>query len=291
MKIAHFIVQGVRIVVSKLVICSVMAIGMAAPAHAASDTFHQLYTVSPGTSVTVHNRNGDVSVHPWNQPKVEVYAEKHAERAEDLQHVSIEVAVGESIEIETVHLVENLQVSVNYRIQVPIGVAVPKVRSSNGNVEMADLQGNVEVKTSNGQVVMNRIAGNVQVDSSNCGIIMQDVEGTVFGDTSNADIQFRNVGGVLGAETSNGSILAEISTMPAEEVKIKTSNGPISLYLSDELNARIEMKTSNGTIAIRHPGIVPQTAAGNTFQGVLGNSGGTLLSVKTSNSAIILERL
>lgn len=137
---------------------------------------------------------------------------------------------------------------------------------------------------------MTHIGGNVEADTSNGDVTIQDVEGLVYADTSNSDILIRNVQGVLEAETSNGSIVTDIPAMPADKVRIKASNGPITLYVSDRVNARIKMKTSNGRILINHPRIPPRTASRKTFEGTIGN-GGNLLSVKTSNNTITLERL
>lgn len=259
-------------------------------AYAASDIFHQYYDVNAQTRLEIDNKNGDVTVQRWDQPQIEVYAEKQAQQGEDLDKVKIEVTVGETIRVETIHLVENPNVSVFYRIHIPTGVIVPQVRSSNGQIMISDTRGDIVVKTSNGKIIMERIDGSIEAKTSNGAIRIQAVQGSVAAETSNESITIREIMTVLRAETSNGDISVDIPAMPENDVQLKTSNASITLSLAPDLDAAIRLKTSNGAIHILHQAIITQSSSKHSFQGTIGKGGKTIFG-KTSNGSITLEIL
>lgn len=259
-------------------------------ANAATETFDETYHVKPGTRLELRNRNGSVTIQGWGQPNVKVTAEKETRWGGKLKNVEIKVTLGETMTIETIHLVKNPKVSVAYDVRVPTGVIVGEVRTSNGKIEINGTQGNATVETSNGKIEIENVRGDIEARTSNGKIEIEDVDGLVSAETSNGNIEIENVGGIQNAETSNGSIEAEIPAIHDDDIRIRTSNGPIQLYLSPDLNANIEVKTSNGKIAVRNLEIVTSDISETKLTGKIGNGGPTLYG-KTSNGSIEILRL
>jgi DUF4097 and DUF4098 domain-containing protein YvlB len=251
---------------------------------AVTEMFHETYEVTSGTPLQVRNINGGIRISTWDKDYVDVAAEKKELIGGNVKNVKIEVTVGDSMLIETVHLVKNPRVSVNYTISVPAAIVVESVKSSNGAITLRDVHGDVMAETSNGAIDITGNTGKVKAKTSNGAIELSRIEGYVEAKTSNGAIKITGVSGVVSAETSNGSISAEIPDIQ-NDVRIKTSNGSIKAYLSPELDVNLEVKTSNGKIGLHDIEILTREVSKTSLKGRLGD-GGLLLNIKSSNGSI-----
>ncbi len=279
-----------KVTLLALCVMFLVAFMMVFSANAATETFDESYQVEPGTKLELRNKNGNVTIRRWDQSQVKVFAKKKTHRGGKLENVKVEVTLGETMNIETIHLVRNPKVSVTYDVQVPAEVIVQYVDTSNGKISLEGTQGDVTVKSSNGKIEIEHVKGNIDAKTSNGKIEIADVDGFVNAQTSNGSVEIKEVTGVRGVKTSNGGIEVEIPAIGDKEVQIKTSNGAVKVYLSPELNANIEIKTSNGKITIEDLEIVASKISKNQVQGELGD-GGPKIFVKTSNGKIDLHKL
>ena len=273
-------------VVVLAVVCAIF------PVHADTEIFENTYQIEPDTVLELDNRNGRVTIEQWDQVQVSVWAEKKTRGWGKLENVEIRVSTGKTLLIETVELVKNPRVSVDYAIKVPADFTVSSVRTSNGAIQIEGVQGNMELKTSNGRIEAKHVKGNLTANTSNGRIKMSDIQGIVKAESSNGSIEMTEVLGIRGAETSNGSIEVEIATIDDHEMLLKTSNGSITLYVSPDLQATFDMKTSNGEITL-HDDLELTVSGGiskTKLQGKLGG-GGPEISMKTSNGNINLHAL
>ncbi len=257
---------------------------------AATETFHETYTVEAGTPLTLDNRNGSITINVWEKDTVDVIAKKKTNLGGKLSNVEIQVNIDDTMSIETVYLVKNPRVSVEYAITVPASMPIEQAESSNGAITLEGTTGDVAVRTSNGSIKVRKHAGNVSAHTSNGSIDMKQLTGVVKADTSNGNIDITGASGIEEAETSNGNISVEVAELHADEVTLKTSNGKIKMFLLSELNADLEMRTSNGKISIHDIEIVTRESSKTQFKGRLGN-GGKTLTAKTSNGSIEVRAL
>lgn len=285
-----------------------LSFGMVLPAGANTEVFEQHYDVEPGTRLELKNRNGEVRISQWDESRVRVYAKKKAQPGGNLKKVDIIVETGDTLRIETVYLVNNPRVTVNYEIHVPAGTIVAAVENSNGLIRLENIEGGSSVKTSNGKIVIRNAAGNILAETSNGEIDIQDVTGDVTAETSNGSISISSVTGIASGKTSNGKIKvekvgglrdlttssgyieAEIPAIFTEDLLLKNSNGAIKVKLPSGLNAELELKTSNGNINLHEIEVLTSKVSKNSLKGRIG-AGGALLKMKTSNGAIDLYPL
>ncbi|MEW5785181.1 MAG: DUF4097 family beta strand repeat-containing protein [Bacillota bacterium] len=229
-------------------------------------------TVAAADELTLelHNRNGNVDIHSWNQDYVDVVAIKESVWGKDeLEHVRILVdSTTEKICVETEYLKRNARVSVMYQIRVPANVSVSIVETSNGSINIQGVSGDLIAETSNGSVEI------------------RNVDGSVRAATSNGKIDITGVAGVQEVKTSNGSISVEMPQITGD-TSIRTSNGSIKVYLADDLDANLEADTSNGKIDVHAVSLTVETVNNTYLKGKLG-SGGALLDLSTSNGSIDL---
>jgi len=268
-----------------------------------TEEFLETYPVENNTSVTVKNKNGHITVKFWDEDVIEVYGLKKTYWGEkELEKANVSVTTGTDFHIETVFSERFVEVSVDLRISVPSNVTVSTIKSSNGDIDVEGLQGELTVTTSNGKISVTGHRGNVTADSSNDNMYFRDITGNVNAETSNGKVYVERVSGEVHAEsdnggiiikdaesvkkasTSNGDVRVEFRTIPEGGSSIRSSNGDLKVYIPAEMNATMEMRTSSGDLDFHGFDIQMK---GEYYKGKLG-SGGPLLSIRTSNGDIDL---
>ncbi|TYL53387.1 DUF4097 family beta strand repeat-containing protein [Agromyces mariniharenae] len=141
--------------------------------------------------------------------------------------------------------------SVDYTIDVPAGVDV-RGQTSNGAIKLSAV-GAVEVGTSNGRIELEDVQGAVDVETSNGRIEGEGLNGDgIRAETSNGAIDLElGTPQDVEARTSNGSI--ELS-VPADSYRIttETSNGGTDIGVANDPDGRftLDLRTSNGSITV-----------------------------------------
>ncbi len=138
--------------------------------------------------------------------------------------------------------------SVSFKVYVPSGVS-SDLRTSGGNVALANLNGEQKGVTSGGNINVNNLKGNVNVRTSGGNIDIETFNGNMEAVTSGGNIGAENAKGGLKLKTSGGNIrLASVSgTLDAS-----TSGGNIGADISD-LGERITLSTSGGNVNVNMP--------------------------------------
>ena len=89
----------------------------------------------------------------------------------------------------------------------------------------------------------------VEANTSNGDIHIDDVSGNLRLRTSNGEIAASNVGSQVDAATSNGSVhiaLGHVGTAP--QIRVRSSNGNIHIRVPKDFNTHVNASTSNGSI-------------------------------------------
>ncbi|UCD19083.1 MAG: DUF4097 family beta strand repeat protein [candidate division WOR-3 bacterium] len=242
-----------------------------------TEEFQETYRVSPDTRLTIENINGDIKIIQWSEDHVEVYAQKKTNHGqEELDKVRIDVTTDGILRVRTEYLEEKVRASVHYVLSVPSDVVVDLVKTSNGCIDLEEIQGDTEIVTSNGDVNLQHVTGSVLIQ------------------TANGEIQIKGKTMVREASTSNGDIRIDIHGVPEGGSTIATSNGSIDLYVSDGLNADLRGATSQGKISTKGLALQSRfnaTAQSATFVTGEVGAGGNLIDLSTSNGDVRLYRL
>lgn len=133
--------------------------------------------------------------------------------------------------------------------------------TSNGSVELTDIQGRVEAVTANGKISAGSISGSVKAQTVNGEVVIRDTGGGVHAAASNGKVTLSSVKGDAIARTENGSVkIKDVSG----RVQTETENGSVRLE-SAEMAGDWQASTSNGRITVRLP-----AGAGFKVQGSAG---------------------
>ena len=262
-----------------------------------TETLREDLSVAEEENFTLETFNGRVEVVGWDKNTVRVVAEKRmeiqrkdkklfkkrlpftSESEADAYFAELKMDIqqeGDGVQVHTLRPKHKrgVELSVRYEIYLPKAMGI-SVDTSNGSVLVSNTDGSVSAHSSNGRIHIAKASGPVIVQTSNGKVVCEDVRSSV-------DIQ-----------TSNGKItvLHPASLARGDQIRCRTSNGTIRLGLDSQSQFSMEADTTNGQIrsdfeiaGARQPGKRTHLA------GVIG-TGGTTVSLRTSNGSINIEKL
>lgn len=271
--------------------------------------YRETFSVKPGTSLKVFNKNGNIAVNSWDRDYVEVEAfMKRYWWTILVKEPVIDVTPGKEFVVRTLYSTIFSQIiSVQYRITVPKGVPVTHVETSTGKINLDEVSGDVEAKTSTGEIQIHDVDGFVRAVTSTGKIKVDEVSRDVDAKTSTGEIQIHKVngfvkavtscgkiditgvGGLSGARTNTGAISVEVPAI-RDNLEIRSSNGSITVFLSPEIAAQLEVNTSNGQITFENLPLTVNESSKTMLAGKLGEGGGRI-NIRTSNGSINLKKL
>jgi len=234
---------------------------LAGPALAAQETFSKTYPLAENGRVSLDNVNGDLHVKVWSRNEVKVEAVKEADSESALQELRIDIdATPDRVDIDTHyperhgHWHHGDHASVDYTLTVPRTAAVEGVSLVNGDLDIADLEGRLEVDLVNGDIRASGLGGSAHVES---------VNGTV-------ELSFARLASKdrVGAKSVNGRIEVGLPASVGADLRASTVSGRLSNEFGVPVNkhrfvgaemegaiagggADISLETVNGPIAVR----------------------------------------
>ncbi len=256
------------------IILVLIAVGLSGCFGQATKEFKNEYESDENTILQVSNINGPITITPWSGDTVVVDATIRSSIGEsELNNIQIEVTENNNlIDIVTKYLGSgSVQVSTDMNINAPTYVTIDSVTTSNGEVKISGIKGNITAHSSNG------------------AIIIKNVNGYVDASSSNGRVEIKDTTGIVNVHSSNGDIYTEVFNFK-ENITISTSNGKISVYINPALNANIDMTTSNGRVSTSGLSLDLTITEERHKEGKLGNGGNNII-ITTSNGDINLYKL
>lgn len=265
-----FALVGAILVITALTGCSAVVSDVIS-VFQITETVEEAHRVKAGTVLEIQNTNGSITVRSGGGDAVHIHAVKRAFSRADLNELQIEVTIGAAMTIRSVHPRSASSAGIDYEITLPPTVELKAAASSNGEIRVQDVRGDVLAMTSNGS------------------IRLTNVDGYVSATTSNGSIHIEGCRGVAGARTSNGNIVADITGL-REDVELRSSNGSVNAYLVTDLSANISLATSNGRVSAEHENLVVSTSSRTSLTGQVGE-GGMTLRMRTSNGNVNVHQI
>jgi DUF4097 and DUF4098 domain-containing protein YvlB len=184
-----------------------------------TEEFHQTYPLTANGRVELDNINGAVHITAWDKNEVKVDAVKRAHDPDQLKRAEIRVdAHSDSISIETHYTQDDdwgshhNPASVEYTVSVPRNARLDEIKLINGELDIADVTGEVRASCINGKLMARGLAGNTQLSTIN----------------SRLEAEFRQLG--------------------TESIELSSVNGHVDVTLPSDAKASIEANTVHGGI-------------------------------------------
>mgnify|MGYP001366397406 FL=1 len=173
---------------------------------------------------------------------------------------------------------------VKLEVKVPASFSVD-LESDNGEINVRDLDGDVNVLTDNGKMHVLDIGGNVILQSDNGLIRATNIDGAVDVQTDNGMIYIDNIGSELLAQTETGKIEVESPRMSGNW-EVVTDVGMIDVTIPDTVSTTIRAETELGNTFSDFP----LRDDRNDVVGVVGDGNYNML-LKTSAGRIGIKQM
>lgn len=216
----------------------------------------QTFDVGESPKIVVVTFNGRISLTVAGDGVVEAKVRKRGSGTSsdaakrDLDNVNVRMTqLGNVVRIEA-RRIDDVQTLGNSGADVDVTVPASssvELRTQNGRVESANVEGTVLVRTSNGSITT-RGGHNLDLDTSNGGISANAPSGRVILRTSNGSIDILAADeATVTASTSNAPITFS-GSLGAGAHTFETSNGDIELTLPGDAAFQLDGQTSNGAV-------------------------------------------
>lgn len=225
-----------------------------------SAEWRKSYDLQPGGRVEIRNVNGKIDVEPSNGRTLEVIAVKTAKAGspeaakEALERIEIaEQASDGSVRIETrlprsSGLFRGGSGEVHYTVRMPASTD-SAFHTVNGGIEVAGLNGRLELETTNG------------------------------------GIKAHDVGGAVQASTTNGGIEVDVTRVTDDGVSLSCTNGGIRLRVPPDAKATISASVTNGGINAEGLSLETTQSSRRRLEARL-NGGGPQIKIEGTNGGI-----
>ncbi|MFN3188891.1 MAG: DUF4097 family beta strand repeat-containing protein [Aureliella sp.] len=239
----------------------------------------QELTTEPLVALDVSTYNGNVTIRPADEQKVEMevtykaYGATQEDADANVKELTCDIQADKgTLILKATKPSNQWMASAAFDLKAPRNCNL-KIVTSNGTVDVADFDSPIKVQTSNGTVKLANISGSIDAGTSNGTISAKNTVGPVQLSTSNGRINF--AGYLVGTEN-----------------RFSTSNGRVEVALPVDCYARINAKTSNGKVKCSLPNEEIK-ASKRSLEAMVGlpQSGQpeASLSVRSSNGSITIK--
>src|SRR4051794_726336 len=162
--------------------------------------------------------------------------------------------------------------------------------TSGGDVEIAGANGKLDVHTSGGTIHLSDASGPADLRTSGGSIKVEKIGGDLHAHSSGGSIKIDEARGVIDASTSGGSVTARFAAAPHGDSNLSTSGGSISVSLPANANLDLDAHASGGGVDSELPVTVVGKHNEDSLNGKI-NAGGPRLVLRTSGGSINVRRL
>lgn len=294
--------------------------GLTLVAHAKIErVVEKSFAVQPGGMLTVETQSGNVRVLTSSDPTVRIVAKETIKASSDEEASELLKNLSLSLEqtsdgVEAIAKYEKSGSGLHWGswppVQVSFTITTPttynvRLKTSGGDVSVADLAGKVHARTSGGNIALGKIAGDVdagtsggdvrlgegrgrvKLNTSGGNIEVDHAVGPTSLDTSGGNIKIGQVENTLEASTSGGNVSAGIVGALKGDCSLSTSGGRVRTTVDRTVAFNLDASTSGGdveaeglTITIEKGGLGKSRLAGKV------NGGGPLLKLRSSGGDI-----
>ncbi len=279
-----------------------------------SDQWSKTFAVSGTPEFRARTSDANIRIQVWEKNAIEArVTTKNWKIGGDGIEI-LERQSGDLVELEVRYPHRYFSISWKNR-RVDIEVFVPKavrlnLRTGDGDADVRGLTGEVTIHTGDGNLQLEQLEGVIRATTSDGDIDVRDAKGDLTFETGDGHVRLENIEGKLHASTSDGNVkvtgrfeVMEIKTgdgrieakalagsKMAADWLLRTNDGSLTLQLPDDFEADLDVKTGDGYIDLDLPVQISGRPRSNSLRGKL-NAGGRVLTIKTGDGSVYLQRL
>lgn len=182
-----------------------------------------------------------------------------------------------------------------YRFRLHVRVQVPReynvdFHTGSGNVQIADVRGDIDGRTGAGNIVLGRIDGRVDVTSGAGNVDVERAVGSIRAQSGAGNITLDNVSGDVRAMTGAGNVVARISSQPDGDSRLESGAGNVTAYVGPSVGLTVDAHASVGSANCDYDLRVRGKWMSKSFSGAI-NGGGPELNMRSGVGNVSLRRM
>jgi hypothetical protein len=187
-----------------------------------------------------------------------------------------------------------------HREQTRVTVETPaqltlQAKTSDGNVTLSGLQGDLGLTTGDGNVTLDHVSGNLRIKSGDGQVKVTNADGAIEAHTSDGNLSVDGLFHAFALHTSDGTLDLNLreGTKLTEATTIQSSDGSVTIRLPQSFAADLNVHTSDGHVDCALPLVMDHYQSGGGGHELRGklNGGGTPLTIHTSDGNVKIESL
>jgi Putative adhesin len=171
-----------------------------------------------------------------------------------------------------------------------------QARTSDGNLTLSGLQGDLSLTTGDGNVTLDHVSGNLRIKSGDGQVKITNADGAIDARTSDGNLSVDGLFHALALHTSDGTLDLSLreGTKLAAASTIQSSDGSVTIRVPQSFAADLNVHTSDGHVDCTLPVTMDNYQSGgdqsHQFRGKL-NGGGAPLTIHTSDGNVKIQYL
>jgi len=273
-----------------------------------SDEIRQSFKLTPGTRVEISSIRGPVEIETSNGDTAEILITRNADNLADLQSDKI------AIDNQAGRLIirgetapggnKNRHVDHHAKLKLPRDINLA-INSISGPVQLADLNGQLEVSSISGSVTLDKvtqqarfksISGDVKIEQVSGPLDISGVSGSVKLDQVAHGVNIKSVSGDVKIAQANdsldissvsGTVSAVIAKLGTRGVQISSVSRQVELRFRNEVDAQFTANSISRDVTIDLPNVTIEDKSANSTRARIG-AGGPPISVNSVSGGVRL---
>ncbi len=293
------ILRRVRMLI--LVIC--LAPGLAV-AEEIRKEFHESFDVSKGTVLELHCGDGDVTLTPWDQDRIQVDVQYHADIIKiglgsrpsfdvSFHHSGDRVVAKEQIKGSmTIGFYSHNRIAYTWEIKAPAWVGL-EFHGDDGDIRITGWKADMELMLDDGDLALSDItAGSVRINLDDGDVEGREIDAALQIHGDDGDIRITGLTcPEMQLATDDGDIDIDFNGPAPNRLTAATDDGDIRFLFPAQASFAYEIETDDGPIRLRLPdggeAGREDRADGGKVSGTVGGGSG-LVQIRTDDGMVEL---
>lgn len=172
------------------------------------------------------------------------------------------------------------------RIEIESVFGSVKIRQTSGDIVLANIEGAIDIENGDGDTRGEFLIGEVTLNQAEGEIDLKWVEGDIRIKSISATIQIRQLRGAIDLESQDGNVNIQTELDSPRDFFVRTGSGAIRFSVPEKSAGLLKIETESGTISTEMP-ISVEAMTANQLKGVFGR-GGTQIELRSNSGDVTL---
>jgi hypothetical protein len=258
------------------------------------------YPVTGKPTLTLETSDASVEFHPCEAcGEIRIHVEVVGQKLSDYRLDEGQSGDGVHFLFKELH---HIGVHITWhREQTRVTVETPaqltlEAKTSDGNVTLAGLQGELNLTTSDGDIAIDHVSGDLRIKSGDGNVKITNAEGAIDARTSDGRLTVDGLFHAVALHTTDGTLALNLrqGTRLTEASTIQSSDGSVTLHVPHNLAVDLDVHTGDGHVDCALPVTMDhyRTGGGDAHElhGKL-NGGGVPLTIRTRDGNVKIVQI